>query len=82
MATEKPLLGSTAYKIVTRPMAAIRKMGLFQRGLAQARKLKFFPGDSLQPEPFNDLQKYFDAVESGPGIWKWSPSDKSISCKE
>jgi hypothetical protein len=71
MTTEKPLLGSTAYKIVTRPMEAIRKMGLFQRGLAQAQKLKFFAGGSLQPEPSNDLEKYFDAVESGPGIWKW-----------
>jgi hypothetical protein len=46
-------------------------MGLFQRGLAQAQKLKFFGGGSRQPEPSNDLRKYFDSVESGPGIWKW-----------
>lgn len=71
MATEKPLFGSTAYKIAAQPIAAIRRMGLFLRGLAQAQKLKFFPGDSLQPEPSNDLQKFFDAVESGHGIWKW-----------
>jgi hypothetical protein len=71
MATAKPLFARTAYRIARRPMAAIRKMGMFWRGLAHARKLKFLPGESLQPEPSNDLQKYFDAVESGPGIWKW-----------
>jgi SAM-dependent methyltransferase len=71
MASKKQVFGWTAYKIATWPMAAIRKMGFFCRSLAQAEKLKFLPHESLQREPSNDLQRYFDAVQSGPGIFKW-----------
>ena len=68
-----------AYKMAARPMAAIRKMrvftirrmSIFNRALDKAQNLNFLPSDKLQPEPSNDLQKYFDAVKSGPGIWKW-----------
>lgn len=60
-------------------MAAIRRMrvftirrtSIFNRALDKAQNLDFLPSDKLQHEASNDLQKYFDAVKSGPGIWKW-----------
>jgi hypothetical protein len=40
----------------------------FLRGMNRTETLAEATGS---PSPQNDLQRYFDAVQSGPGIWKW-----------
>lgn len=39
--------------------------------LDHAEQANFFHCDGTGAEPTNDFQKHFDAVKSGPGIWKY-----------
>jgi len=58
-------------KFALNPITALGKLSWLWRGSAAARKLAFSVGRSAQPEPPNDLERYFQAVKKGPGIWKW-----------
>lgn len=66
-----------AVRKVARPVLgpakpAVSKLYWFSRGFSQARRMDFPTHEGPQPTPSsNDLRTYFDAVESGPGIWKW-----------
>jgi hypothetical protein len=50
------------------PRAILNNAMWFLRGLSRTETLV---EASPTPSPQNDLQRYFDGIQSGPGIWKW-----------
>ena len=50
------------------PKTVLNNAGWFLRGLGRTEALD---GTAPTPPPANDLQRYFDNVQSGHGIWKW-----------
>ena len=68
MITRMRTAGSARYKLLKRPFEAFR---WFWRGLNGAESAEFVAGESVRAPVPNDLEVYFDMVQSGPGIWKW-----------
>jgi hypothetical protein len=50
------------------PKTVLNNAAWFLRGLARTEALD---GTAATLPPANDLQRYFDGVQSGHGIWKW-----------
>ena len=53
------------------PKTVLNNAAWFLRGLARTEALD---GTAATLPPANDLQRYFDSVQSGHGIWKWQHS--------
>jgi hypothetical protein len=68
---KKESFASSVRKVVTQPVAAVRKVQWLWRGVNHAASVRIPLSESAYREQPNDLQNYFDAVESGPGIYKW-----------
>jgi hypothetical protein len=47
------------------------KMLWLRRGLVYAQTLNAPVGDGVPPDASNELRRYFNSVQKGPGIWKW-----------
>lgn len=62
-----PLLNDIG-KATKAPVRALTNARWFWRGL---RRTETLVEASPAPSPQNDLQRYFDGIQTGPGIWKW-----------
>lgn len=62
-----PLLNDIGAAIKA-PRRVLNNAMWFLRGRSRTENLA---EASLTPSPQNDLQRYFDGIQSGPGIWKW-----------
>jgi hypothetical protein len=64
-----PLLSDMSVRTaINAPRTILNNAMWFLRGLTRTETLA---EASPTPHPQNDLQRYFDGVQSGPGIWKW-----------